>query len=316
VDSASGLYCFKQLCGKRIWNGSSSAIRGGMGIHRLHGVGIVAGFVLLVHQSAAQGNTNAFSLSPQQMLDGVDAQSIRQLDEASRSLEANPNDVNALVMRGAVSLHIAATTKRYSYQWEFAAAKDLERAITLDPNNFYAEHNYAMACLQAGDFNPTQPAMHLAVTHFTKAIQMKPGSARSYMGRGWAYLMLREEAHANADFEKALQLDPGLRTQLVSEANAIRQKMGQLACAGGMVQRMGAYMVDRTARTADQCAARKEYWTGSECRISTAMAPGPLMADSQNSATANQGLGGGNCAPPPDAANYRYSSRAGGYVVR
>jgi len=277
---------------------------------------MAAGLFLLVHQVTAQGNPNAFSLSPQQMLEGVDATSIQQLEQASKTLQTNPNDVNALVTRGAVSLHIAATTKRYSFQWEMIAAKDLERAITLDPNNFYAEHNYAMACLQAGDFNPTQPAMHLAVTHFTKAIQMKPDSARSYMGRGWAYLMLRNEDQANTDFTKALQLDPALRPQLMSEANAIRQKLGQLACAGGMMQRMGAYMVDRNAHTANQCSERKGYWTGSECRISTAMAPGPLALDSQNSATANAGLGAGSCAPPPDAANYRYSSRAGGYVVK
>ncbi len=211
----------------------------------------------LVPVAFAQDYSNNLGASPQQMLQGVDPQSVRQLNAASTTLQRNPNDVNALVTRAALSLNIADKS-RYSMSWVHFAAKDLEKALTLDPNNFYAQHNYAMACYETGDINDAQPVMHLAVTHFNRAIQLEPDSARSYMGRGWAYLMMDDSVHANADFQKALQLDPSLRNQLTSQANAIRDKRAQKGCFTHK----------------------------------------------------------GPCVPPPNAPDYRYSQRAGGYVVR
>lgn len=285
-------------------------------IQQLLGAGKVClaavGFLAFAQASFAQDN---FGLSAQEMLIGVDAATVQQLKAASEAIQRNPNDVNALVTRGAISLNIADKS-RYSFHWVHFAAKDLEKALRLDPNNFYARHNYAMACYQAGDFSNDQPALHLAVTHFTKAIEIKPDSGRSYMGRGWAYLMMDDSGRAQADFAKALELNPSLRDQLSRVATAIRQKRAQKGCVDGMMQRMGAYVVNRNAHTADQCTAVRGYWTASECRISTAMAPGPLMLDEQNSATGNAGLSGGNCTHPSDAVNYKYNSHAGGYFVR
>jgi tetratricopeptide (TPR) repeat protein len=258
---------------------------------------------------------NPFSLTPQQMLQGVDAQTVQQLNAASAAVQKNPNDVNALVTRAVIDLDIADKSP-YSYQWVQSAAVDLEKALRLQPNNFYALHNYAMAYYQSGDFGDGQPAMHQAIVFFTKALQVQPNSARTYMGRGWAYLMLDDEAHANADFQKALQLDPSLRQQLTQQADAIRQKRAQKGCVQAMMQRMGAYVVDHNAVTANQCAAHKGYWTGSECRISTAMAPGPIAAGGQDAETANRGLNAGNCTPPRDAVDDKYNPRIGGSVVR
>jgi tetratricopeptide (TPR) repeat protein len=174
-----------------------------------------------------------------------------------------------------------------------------------------------MACFQAGDVGAAQPIMHLAVIQFTKAIALRPNSARSYMGRGWAYLMLNDGAHAQADFRKALRLDPGLRNQLVTEAKAILEKKCEGSAAAAMLQRMGAYSVNRDARTASQCAAVKGYWNGSECRISTAMAPGPLMLGPKDSVTGNARFSGGCAAQPnPNAPDYKYNRRAGGVFVK
>jgi tetratricopeptide (TPR) repeat protein len=117
--------------------------------------------------------------------------------------------------------------------------------------------------------NAAQPVMHPAVIHFNRALQLKPDSARTYMGRGWAYLMMDDQAHANADFQKALQLDPSLRDQLVRQANGIRQKRAQKGCIQAAMQRGGV-----------------------------------------------KGVMAANCPPPPDAADYKYSPRAGGYVVK
>jgi tetratricopeptide (TPR) repeat protein len=263
----------------------------------------------------AQGNNNPFGVSPQEMLRGVDPATVQKLNRFSNALDKNPNDVNALISRAALSLEVA-DKGRYNFQWILFASKDLEKAIRLDPNNWMARHDYAMACFQAGDVTKAMPNEHLAVIQFTKAIALKPDSARSYMGRGWAYLMLGDEASANADFQKTLQLNPSLRPELTREADSVRGKLTQLACVDGMMKRMASYMVNRNARTQDQCIAIKGYWTNGECRISTAMAPGPLLLDKQNSATANPGLAGGNCPPPPDAVNDKYNAHANGYFVR
>jgi len=137
----------------------------------------------------AQGNNNPFGVSPQEMLRGVDPATVQKLNRFSNALDKNPNDVNALISRAALSLEVA-DKGRYNFQWILFASKDLEKAIRLDPNNWIARHDYAMACFQAGDVTKAMPNEHLAVIQFTKAIALKPDSARSYMGRGWAYLML------------------------------------------------------------------------------------------------------------------------------
>jgi tetratricopeptide (TPR) repeat protein len=184
--------------------------------------------VIFAHNAVGQGNYDIFSVSPQEMFAGVDGASVQRFNDANTAVQQRPNDVNALLTRAGASMDIALKS-RYRFQWIHFAAKDLEKAIQLDPNNFYARHDYGMACFLAGDVGGGQPNMQLAVIQLTKAIQLKPDSARSYMGRGWAYLMLNDQARAQADFEKALQLDPSLKNELVSEANAIVQKKGQAA---------------------------------------------------------------------------------------
>lgn len=270
---------------------------------------------MLAPLSEAQNSGNNLGLTPQQMLQSVDVPTRQKLIAASNVIEKNPKDANALVSRAVISLDVADHNP-YWFQWVHFAAIDLENALRLDPNNFFAHHNYAMAYYQAGDDSPALPNMHQAIVEFTRAIQLKPDSARSYMGRGWAYLYLVDQPHANADFQKALQLDPSLRDELNRQVTSIQQKLGQRGCVEAMKQRMGAYVVDRNARTAEQCAAHKNYWTGSECRTSTAMAPGPLALGPQDAATANKGLSAGNCSVPRDAVNDKYNPRANGSFVR
>ena len=249
----------------------------------------------------------------QEMAQYADPALLQQFGQYTAQLNANPRNVAVLTNRGVVSMTIARKSPMGVF-WLYAASKDLEKAIQLAPNDFYAHHNYAEVCFRYGDAPNDHSAELLAVREYTKAIEIKPDSARSYMGRSWAYLMLNDAAHSAADAQRALQIDPRLRADLENESNAIRERLRQSACAQQTVQRMGAYTVNRNARTSQQCAGVKGYWTAGECRISTAMAPGPVMAG-QDSATANAGLSGGNCAPV-DATDHKYSPRAGGYVVK
>lgn len=205
---------------------------------------------------------------------GVDPAKLQQLEQATRVLERNPRDVTALVTRGALSLNIAVKSP-YGFFWIYRAAKDLELAIRLDPNNFYARHNYAQAAFQAGDVGTDQPNMRLAVIQFTKAIQLNPKSARSYMGRGWAYQMLNDSARMQADYDMALRLDASLRAVLLEESNGIAQKRAQLAGVPAMLDRMARYRVETSVRNQNECAQYRGYWTNGECRISMALDPTP-----------------------------------------
>jgi tetratricopeptide (TPR) repeat protein len=173
--------------------------------------------------------------TPQEMIERIDRSTLQNLAAASQDLQGNPNDVNALVRRGSAAL-AAADKSMYRDSWLHFGAQDLESALRLDPNNFYARHNYAQTCFESGDPTPDHRVMRLAVYHFTKAIALKPDSARSYMGRGWAYLMLQDDSHANADFQKALQLDPSLRPQLEAEASDIHKRLSQMAGAQQMLR--------------------------------------------------------------------------------
>jgi tetratricopeptide (TPR) repeat protein len=113
-----------------------------------------------------------------------------------------------------------------------------------------------------------------AVTAFTKAIALNPKSARTYMGRGWAYLTMNDQAHANADFHTALQLDSSLRPDLEREVRNIQERKQQEAAARGTVEQTGRYFVEESAHTAEECEKYKGYWTGGKCRISMALYPG------------------------------------------
>jgi len=252
--------------------------------------------------------------TPQEMMRAADPSLLQQFRQYSAQVDANPSNVAALTNRGIVSMTIARKSPLGVF-WLYAAAKDLEKAIQLAPNDFYAHHNYAEVCFRYGDAPNDHSAEQLAIREYTRAIEIKPDSARSYMGRSWAYLMLHDTAHAVADAQRTLQIDPSLRADLENESNAIRDRNRQSACAQQTVQRMGAYVVNHSARTAQQCADAKGYWTNGECRNSTAMAPGPIMAGGQDAATGNAGLSGQGCGPV-DATDHRYSPRAGGYVVK
>jgi tetratricopeptide (TPR) repeat protein len=212
--------------------------------------------------------------SPQQMIEGVDPKIVKELESWSRELDKNPKDFNALSQRGFLSMK-ASHQSRYRVFWIQKGSKDLEEAIKLNPNDFYVRHNYAQAAFEAGDWSEDQPVMRLAVTQFTKAIELNPKSARSYMGRGFAYQMLNDQANAEKDFTKTLELDPSLRGDLQKGANGIAQKKKQVVAAKEMMKRLGRYRVVPGVRTAQECARYKAYWTQGECRESMAMNPAP-----------------------------------------
>jgi tetratricopeptide (TPR) repeat protein len=216
--------------------------------------------------------------SSQQMLQGRDPAQVQQFLQWSAALANNPRDVNALDNRAYLAMQFAKKGLNRSY-WQWLAAKDLEAAVQINPSDFYAWHNYGDLNYSAGDFWMTNDHSNAkrAVTAFTRAIALNPKSARSYMGRGWAYVTMDDQVHANADFSTALQLDPSLRPSLEKEVGNIRERKAQEAAARGTLNQMSRYTVEPLARNKEQCDQYRGYWTSGECRISQALNPGPVQ---------------------------------------
>jgi tetratricopeptide (TPR) repeat protein len=223
------------------------------------------------------------------VLAGCDPQEVREFRQESALIAKNPNDEDALVNRG-VSAHRLARTSRLAMYLDWLAAKDLEQAIKLDPKDFTAWHNY-------GDLNYSQGDMWAINDHsnrnralwaFDHAIALNPRSARTYLGRGWTYYELNDVAHANADFQKALQLDPSLRANMQTEIANIQERHRQEDAARGTISQMSRYYVLKTARNEGECAEGKGSWvittsrdghiTGGECHVSMALYPGPSQS--------------------------------------
>jgi tetratricopeptide (TPR) repeat protein len=212
------------------------------------------------------------------VLAGCDPKEVREFQLQNAALVKNKNDVTALVNR-AVSAHRLARTSRLDLYLDWLAAKDLEQALKLDPKDYVTWHNYGDLNYSSGDnwIIGDHSNMNRAVWAFDHAIALNPKSAQSYLGRGWAYYELNDRAHANADFQKALQLDPSLRANLRKEVANIDERHRQEAAARGTVAQMSRYFVLKTARNEAECAEGKGYWTNGECRVSMALYPGPMQ---------------------------------------
>jgi tetratricopeptide (TPR) repeat protein len=237
----------------------------------------IAAAVLLAGSAAAQQipGWDPRWPSPQRALEGCDPKFVRDFMEENATLIKNPKDEGALVDR-AVAAERLQRTSRFSTYLLWLAAKDLEQAIRLDPKDFAAWHNYGDVNYDSGDdwaHNSHANALR-AVDAFNHAIALNPRSARSYMGRGWAYYQMNDQAHANADFQKALQLDPSLRADIQKEVGNIQERHRQEDNARGMVDRLASYYVEKNASNYEQCSKYKCFWTNGECRCSTALNPG------------------------------------------
>jgi tetratricopeptide (TPR) repeat protein len=138
------------------------------------------------------------------------------LRDATDAIRQSPKDANAYVIRAVCYLTFGPNDQKPPLKNLEAAVKDLEEAIKLDPKNFFARHNYAHAAYLLG-------YPKFAVSEFTKAISLNPKAARSYLGRGWAYLEACEFKDAGPDFQRAINLDASLRGEV-----ATRQRIADL----------------------------------------------------------------------------------------
>lgn len=90
------------------------------------------------------------------------------------------------------------------------AAAAYGRAVTLDPGYGAAYAGLAIAEYQVADWNNDAPGFQRAKEAADRAVALEPEQAAGYFARG--FLRYRREwfwAGAQADFEKALSIDPG-----------------------------------------------------------------------------------------------------------
>jgi hypothetical protein len=135
----------------------------------------------------------------------------------SNAVQQNPKDANAYITRAVCYMTFGPNDRKPPLKNMEAAVKDLETAIKLAPRNFFAHHNYAHAAYLLGYDN-------FAVYEFNKAIALNPNSGRSYMGRGFAYLEECNFKAAPPDLQKAVSLDPSLRSKVATEQEFARHR--------------------------------------------------------------------------------------------
>jgi tetratricopeptide (TPR) repeat protein len=214
--------------------------------------------------------------STEQMLRGKDPQKVQQLANLTDRLNRNPNDTEALDARGQLYMQFSEMRDLYWSYWQDLAAKDLERAVQLDAKDFTAWLNYGLLNFEVGDMwwvNDHSNARR-SVWAYTHAIELNPNYARAYVGRGWAYVEMGDEQHANADFQKALQLDPTLKPAIDQEVAAIRNQKAQEPGARAEVQMMGDYWVATNVHDPYTCKGLKGVWMEpNQCRFSRMLNP-------------------------------------------
>jgi hypothetical protein len=95
------------------------------------------------------------------------------------------------------------------------AVTHYDKAIALDPTLAEGYCGRGDVRLELGqawvpdDFSKANSALQDAIADYTKAIELDPQDLAAYLGRGSTHQALRDYGPALADFEKALDCDPG-----------------------------------------------------------------------------------------------------------
>jgi Tfp pilus assembly protein PilF len=90
-----------------------------------------------------------------------------------------------------------------------AAQEQFEQALRLDEALAEVHNNLAFSLRMQGDSN-----FERALTHYNRALELKPDLARAYMYRGVLFTQMGDLSRARADHAKLLELDPELAAKL------------------------------------------------------------------------------------------------------
>jgi tetratricopeptide (TPR) repeat protein len=141
------------------------------------------------------------------------------IDDFSHVLEKNPEDVNALLGRGASLIYLG---EHYSWRayiknatvfgYYDAAVADFNRALSIDPGNIDALNGRAYGKLVRGTGNPAVKAdgelIAAAKRDVDHSLQLNPENPRAYFILGLYYDHENLYSHAVDAFTRAMELDP------------------------------------------------------------------------------------------------------------
>ena len=131
-----------------------------------------------------------------------------KLEQLARAA-AMQKDTNSLK---AYDYYLRGKEHVYRYRDEgFAEARELyEKAIELDPEFARAHSALAFMYTRWINFGPENPAdlLSKALELARRAMHLDPSDYRSHWSLGAVYLMLRKQAQAIAEFERAIALNP------------------------------------------------------------------------------------------------------------
>jgi tetratricopeptide (TPR) repeat protein len=123
--------------------------------------------------------------------------------EIDAAIQLSPRYHEAYRLRGRERIDIGDTP---------GAIADYTRSLELEPSNTNAYLNRAVAFLHAGD-------VQRSLADFAEAIRRRPPNlAEAYASRGGLYALYNAPLEALADFEKAIELDPGLPVPYFNKA--------------------------------------------------------------------------------------------------
>ena len=175
----------------------------------------------------------------------------------TKAIAKNPKNATAYLRRSDYHLALAGTDGSEAHLR--AAADDLAVVSSLTPKDPDAHRRYAEIATKLREHQ-------LAVSEYSAAIDLVPKKAEYYLGRGLAYLSLRKDRPAKADFKQALKLNPGLRQRLEEEEKRIRLARQQMDAYAGSGQVAGS-PADRWAVGSPDlaCSARTPIHMISQC---------------------------------------------------
>jgi tetratricopeptide (TPR) repeat protein len=106
----------------------------------------------------------------------------------------------------------------------YEAVKDTERAVStlrqailLDPHNVNLYRDFAAICYEHGSFQ-------VGVDIISDGLGLEPGAAPLYFARGALYVQLSQYDRAEADFQKAYELDPSQSLSVAAQGIAAAQQ--------------------------------------------------------------------------------------------
>jgi tetratricopeptide (TPR) repeat protein len=117
----------------------------------------------------------------------------------TKSIELKPTRASPFVGRGRAFLALADKE---------AARKDFEYALMIDASNEAAKEALAAVYLDLGASLMGLGRFTEAIAAYTKSIELKPTLIDSRIGRGHAFLELKDKEAARREFQDALTLDP------------------------------------------------------------------------------------------------------------